>query len=187
MYKLINQQIPVLSVKNFHKLNFLSKRSLVYKISNNEKKYFTLEKGHNFPLYDDLDDFTQKIYKKFIKICKNIFGDISIIQRKQTCFSYHTNYEKNFPIWHNHLNTCTINGVYYINVNPKMGGEISFRDGDKKLIYEPSNYELLIFPNYLYHVVYPIRQNYDRYSLNLEINTSENSYDLFNNLKFMFN
>jgi len=99
--------------------------------------------------------------------------------------------------WHNHLKSCTINGVLYIktikgcglkycenideeiieNLNPE-----EYENGKNIQYIEPEDYDLLIFPDFISHrPVFPESKvgNDYRLSLNFELRCFEKSIDIF--------
>ena len=100
---------------------------------------------------------------------------------KTICWCYRSNVNDSESVWHNHLDTSTINGVYYYQVE---GDGIFFERNGKELHYIPQQGELLIFPNDLNHKPAKTTSENWRYSINMEIKTEESASSLFKNYGF---
>lgn len=138
--------------------------------------------GHNFEILDVGDKFFTKLYDKFFYKSRLIFGDFELSsQNNKNCWCYRSRNEDYNSVYHNHINTSTINAVYYYQI--KKGDSISFLCNQIEKTYYPSKEELIIFPNYLIHKPNkPIGNNY-RYSINMEIITVQSAKHLFNKLQ----
>jgi hypothetical protein len=79
--------------------------------------------------------------------------------------------------WHNHIETSSINGVYYLKVNEDERGILFAHEG-KEYHYMPKNNDLIIFPNYLKHLPLP-SLTATRISINMEIITNEDVDTIF--------
>jgi hypothetical protein len=91
-------------------------------------------------------------------------------------------------VLHNHLNTSTINSVYYLNVpiTASIGqGSISFLLNGNKFTYKPENGDLLIFPDYLDHQINFLDDEEYRVSINMEIKCKESSEELFSRVNIL--
>jgi hypothetical protein len=62
-------------------------------------------------------------------------------------------------IWHNHKDTASIVGVYYVQVDTPIAFE--------NITYQPQNNELLIFSSEVNHKPIPSKNN--RISINMEV------------------
>lgn len=130
-----------------------------------------LVKSNNFKL-DKKYDFINTIYEKFLQESKKLFGAIQLDPtniKDGWAYINNKNFYKNGI--HNHLNTSTINSVYYLNVPDTKTGSINFFDNEHNVIYKhhPKEKELIIFPNYMLHE--PCQSMTDEYriAVNLEI------------------
>ena len=130
-----------------------------------------LVKSNNFKL-DKKYDFINTIYEKFLQESKKLFGAIQLDPtniKDGWAYINNKNFYKNGI--HNHLNTSTINSVYYLNVPDTKTGAINFFDNKHNVIYthHPKEKELIIFPNYMLHD--PCQSMTDEYriAINLEI------------------
>ena len=144
--------------------------------------------GYNFALYDDHTLFFSHLYEKYKTLCHKLFGNFHITPvNKSTCWCYRSNVNdsmetiiKDLPlpydIWHNHLYTSTINGVYYYQVEEDG---ITFEREGKEFHHVPQQGELLIFPNHLNHKPEKATSENWRYSINMEIITEESASTLF--------
>jgi len=92
---------------------------------------------------------------------------------QQHCYAYVSNINDYHPKnrIHNHATTCSVNGVYYLNVPSEQSGMISFyNDNDEQVYtYQPKAFDLLIMPNFMKH--YPHKSLVEEYrvSINIEI------------------
>lgn len=130
-----------------------------------------LLKSNNFKL-DKKYDFINTIYEKFFQESTQLFGEIQLDPtniKDGWAYINNKNFYKNGI--HNHLNTSTINSVYYLNVPDTKTGSINFFDNEHNVIYKhhPKEKELIIFPNYMLHE--PCQSMTDEYriAVNLEI------------------
>lgn len=130
-----------------------------------------LVKSNNFKL-DKKYDFINTIYEKFLQKSTKLFGTIQLNPtniKDGWAYINNKNFYKNGI--HNHLNTSTINSVYYLNVPDAKTGSVNFFDNEHNVIYthHPKEKELIIFPNYMLHE--PCQSMTDEYriAINLEI------------------
>tara|TARA_R110000744_G_scaffold333988_1_gene439392 strand:+ start:470 stop:997 length:528 start_codon:yes stop_codon:yes gene_type:complete len=118
-----------------------------------------------------------KLYSLFIDSCKKKLKKFSVVNNPTKLWSYFT--DKNFhegDIWHNHIGTCTICGVLYLETAKDCG--IEFEDNNKIIYIEPKNYDLLIFPGSLNHRPI-ISNNKKRISINFEVFCHESINQIF--------
>ena len=136
----------------------------------------------NFQVNSKYKDY---LYNIFISRCKKLLNNFSLSNNKLYLWSYYTDKNSNNTIYHNHERTSTINGVIYIKTVNNCG--INFIDeNDKVCYYEPNDFDLLIFPNYLKHK--PVASKLEtRISLNLELECLENVNSIFKNEKTKLN
>jgi hypothetical protein len=130
-----------------------------------------LKQSNNFKL-DKKYNFINSIYEKFFQESTQLFGAIQLDStniKDGWAYINNKNFYKNGI--HNHLNTSTINSVYYLNVPDTKTGSINFFDNEHNIIYthHPKEKELIIFPNYMLHE--PCQSMTDEYriAVNLEI------------------
>ena len=177
------QEYQIISVQNFQDVNSQQRVLINDSI---EKNYLKdpLSKGHtnrgyNFPLYDDHTLFFSYLYEKYKTFCYELFGSFHLtIQNNSRCWCYRSNINDSNAVWHDHLYTSTINGVYYYQVE-KDG--IFFESQGKEFYYVPQQGELLIFPHDLNHKPDIATSANWRYSINMEIITEESASTLFKN------
>ena len=86
-------------------------------------------------------------------------------------------------MWHNHLNTSTINGVYYLNIPENDYVTIDFGLNGNIYTRKVNNYDLIIFPNYLNHKPNRCYKDGYRISINMEITCKESAEYIFNNMR----
>ena len=112
-----------------------------------------------------------KIYQNFLEYSQNRFGKLNIIKEPEV-WALCTNKDNWKSVVHNHIETSTINAVYYLNIpqiNYKNVGDIKLLHNNKWYNYMPSENELLIFPNYLTHDTEYNKTDDFRVSINMEI------------------
>ena len=179
------EQYQLLSIENFQHVSLEDRLKINECI---EKSYLisplsrgNSENGYNFPIIENNILFFFNLYKKYIKLCHNLFGTFHITpQNQSTCWCYRSNLNESNSVWHNHLATSTINGVYYYQVE---GDGIFFERNGKEFHYIPQQGELLIFPDDLNHNAARTTSQNWRYSINMEILTEESSSTLFKKYK----
>lgn len=181
--KKISNFYPILIVKNFYPLDKNMKENVIKTIMKNREKNFYNPKI-NFSITDDDDNFFKNLYEEFIFLSEKIFGNLTYLESNTSkCHCYVTNnngYGSNY--YHDHIDTSTLNGVYYLNIPQTTlinSGSITFNHRGRTVTYKPHNYDLLIFPNYLEHKVNFSNHHEDRISVNMEILCKENPDKLF--------
>lgn len=146
--------------------------------------------GYNFQVSTVYQEY---LYNIFIDHSKKFLNSFTLSNADHRVWCYYAdNSFQQGDVWHNHMNTSTINGVLYLETVKGCGlqystvydcekiGNVSHKDFNTKgLKYlEPKNYDLIIFPNFLNHR--PIfSKKHRRISLNLELSCLENSLDIF--------
>jgi hypothetical protein len=180
--EIVNSDFKIISIKDFYRVNFFHRKLINLILEKNYKKYYEFFEGYNFPIYDFKDKFFYKLYDKFLVESKKIFGEFDVaVNNKNVCWCYRSLGNNYSPIYHNHIKTSTINAVYYYQI--KKGDSITFLQDQKEFKYLPSEGELLIFPNYLLHKPNkPCSVNQYRYSINMEIITTQSSNNIFSRI-----
>lgn len=131
---------------------------------------------HNFEVKPTID--FNRLYKNFEYHAMDSLNKFSLSKENQRrCWAFVSS-RSNAPMyWHNHKETSTINGVYYLKVNEDERG-ILFAHQGKEYHYMPKNNDLIIFPNYLKHLPLP-SLSATRISINMEITTNEDADTIF--------
>lgn len=177
-YKISDDPIPVILIKNFLIPTEKDKINILNNIFKSKKKYDEIEGEKNFYSYqiqEDYNLFLKKLYNQFLLSCFKIFGHLKISKRNvSSCWAYCSSNVDYNSYWHDHKRTSTINAVYYINIPPNSKGPLYFRIPKNNNEYEifsyhPDNYDLLIFPDYLEHKPMPPLTKEYRVCINLEI------------------
>jgi len=173
--------MEIISVKNFYFADQNEKSTIDSEIMQNYKKYFK-PNGYNFEIKEYQTLFFNNLYETFFKKCCEMFGEFTLSSRnKKSIWCYLTNCDSKESFFHDHINTSTINGVYYYKLNEN--DSISFLKNNKEIRYTPEIGELIIFPNTLLHRPdTPTTKSY-RCSFNVEITTEETSEEIFNRIK----
>jgi hypothetical protein len=120
--------------------------------------------------------FEEELSEFFLKECEGIFGKLEL-SKKYTTKCYAFVYNKHFSnigfVIHDHVDTATINGAYYLNVPEVEGntGKISFYDDNESEVfsYQPKTFDFLIFPGWLKHRIHRIDSEEFRITINTEI------------------
>jgi hypothetical protein len=138
-----------------------------------KNQYYFYSDNLNFSLNEDqYRGFTNHLTEFFINSSKEIFGDFNVNSGGR-CYAYVSNTKEYHPKnrIHDHTKTCSINGVYYLNVPSSQSGMISFYDGDDREVYtyQPETFDLLIMPNFTKHYPHKSLTEEYRISINIEI------------------
>lgn len=183
----LSEDFPIFLIENFNTIDDNLRNHLSSIVLYCKKKNHFGHSGGSFLVDFDYDNFFKTSYEKFKDITRHMFNDCHFLWDYQPIYSYCSNKSNHgLGVIHNHINTSTINSVYYLNV-PKLAtnekGSISFFKDNKIFTYKPNNDDLLIFPDYLDHKI----NNYDiddewRISINMEITCIETSDELFNRI-----
>ena len=155
--------LPLISIKNFFNIS-KHKEDLLNEILDQMKN-----DGRQVKLKSN--KVLSKIYQNFLEYSQNRFGKLDIIQEPEM-WALCTNKDNWKSVIHNHIETSTINAVYYLNIpqiDYKNVGDIKLLHNDKWYNYMPSENELLIFPNYLTHDTEYNKTDDFRVSINMEI------------------
>ena len=123
--------------------------------------------------------YKNKLYNLFLNKCRKILNKFTLSDNNFKCWCYLSNKFFKKTMWHNHLNTCTINGVIYLKLCKNEKG-IDFKYNKKIINIIPKELDLLIFPNYLNHLPYPSKTKDTRISINLELRCKEPVEKIFN-------
>jgi len=133
-------------------------------IVDNYHKNLNRDKGYNVPYENDM--LLTKVENSFLQIVTDEFhvteklNDIKL-------WTYCQNKDFSICVNHNHVNTATINGVFY--VNPASSGgklEYTLEDGVHQL--QPKPNKIYLFPYWLYHKPTPQLDNEWRIAVNIE-------------------
>jgi len=176
--KKINFNFPIYSISNFNS-NIKNKKNIIDTVLKN-KKY--KNEGYNYPILEDYDNFFQNLYESYYNICLNKFNlTVNKFKNKSIVWAYVSDKINFNEVWHNHLITSTINGVYYLNI-PENNTSIDFELNNNEFTYHPQENELLIFPNYLNHKPNRCYGDGYRICMNMEIICNETSEELFDRI-----
>lgn len=185
----LNDKFPIYLIKNFETPDENLRKELVLLVLRCKEKNHNSNSG-SFFVDEDMSGFFENLYNKFVDCTYDIFGEyVKIPNKSYNIWSYSSNKFNHGPIpgmIHNHIDTSTINSVYYLNIPQSVTddkGSISFFFNENIFTYKPDNDDFLIFPNYLDHRI----NNYEddeewRVSINMEINCQESSDELFSRI-----
>lgn len=115
--------------------------------------------------FDD-PEYTPIIAQKFEEVVKDIF-DVDEKSRPIKTWIYCQNNKRNKSVWHSHVNTCTVNGVFYIDPPKEGGGLQLFLNGFVDTI-QPKKDKLYLFPYWMDHRPLPQEDDDWRISVNVE-------------------
>ena len=129
------------------------------------------------------NEYFDSLYNVFLKTVKSIFKKFTITERRPAA-AYVSDELYHRGDWHDHLDSSTINAVFYLQTNKNEKG-ILFKDdymNEFKII--PKKYDMLIFPNYAVHYPIPFTHKEKRISINMELKCKETAREIFdiNNL-----
>jgi len=186
-YTKLNKNFPIYLFENFEQVEDNLKNALVAVVLENKFRNHFGKRGGSFLIDEDYRNFFKNLYNKFFEFSKTFFGDFTTSNNSEMCWSYASNQFDHGPgLLHNHINTSTINSVYYLNVPQSTTiseGSISFVLDDQQFSYRPKNGDLLIFPNYLDHKINFLNDEEYRVSINMEIKCEETAEELFSRVK----
>ncbi|MGC1302599.1 MAG: hypothetical protein WA840_09515 [Caulobacteraceae bacterium] len=127
---------------------------------------------YSFPIRS-YDPFFGQLYERFFAECLRTFQPFSLhVTSRRNCFAYVQNNASGASVWHDHLQTSTINGVYYLSV-PDPSGQLWFMFREHVLKTTPEQGWLYLFPRWLLHKPVPQRSPDYRVSLNVELISNE--------------
>lgn len=183
MFKRINSDFPIFVWNNFLNLDDTQRTELMSIVLENKKRNHH-GVGGSFKIDYDPTSFFEELYSKFFDASNEFFGDLNILPNNSyMCWSYSSNDVDHGPgMIHNHMNTSTINSVYYLNVPDSAtleNGSIQFFLEDETFSYRPNRFDLVVFPNYLNHRINYLNDSEYRISINMEILCEEDPYDIF--------
>lgn len=183
MFKRINSNFPIFVWNNFLNLDDAQRIELMNIVLENKKRNHH-GVGGSFKIDYDPTSFFQELYSKFFNVSNQFFGDLNVLPNNSTmCWSYSSNDVDHGPgMIHNHINTSTINSVYYLNVPDSAtveNGSIQFFLNNQTFSYRPNRFDLVVFPNYLNHKINYLNDPEYRISINMEILCEEEPYDIF--------
>ena len=181
----IDKKLNIISIKNFYTIDDIERNEINFELEKNYLKFYNPKIGYNYSILEYKNLFFKNFYDKFLKISYEIFGNFSLLEKnKNNCWCYKSLLDDYVSEYHNHINTSTINGVYYYQIS--KDDSISFFDYEKnEITYYPEQNEILIFPNHLVHKPNkPSDKSFGkcRYSINVEIFTKESSIELFSRI-----
>tara|TARA_R110002126_G_scaffold37980_1_gene113875 strand:- start:4822 stop:5343 length:522 start_codon:yes stop_codon:yes gene_type:complete len=132
--------------------------------------------GYNYEI--DLNNDFVNLYQLFLKKCKDTFKKISFIDPTPRCLCCLIDKDTYENSWHDHLDTCTVNGVFYLKLADTERG-IAFNLNERNKII-PDEFDLLIMKNSLKHKpLLPKRKNDCRISINMSVFCKEDANSIF--------
>ena len=113
------------------------------------------------------------LYDRFHAECERTFEPFTLHpQSQRQVFAYVQDNVRGASVWHDHLTTSTINGVYYLSA-PPASGQLWFLFRETLLKTSPQEGWLYLFPRWLLHKPIPQQAPFHRISLNVELITNE--------------
>jgi hypothetical protein len=179
---------PIYLIKDFEQVEDSLRIALMAVVLENKVRNHR-GNGGSFLINEDYRNFFKSLYTKFFECSKTLFGNFTTSDNNESCWSYVSNkFDHGAGLIHNHLNTSTINSVYYLNVPQTasiFNGSISFLLNGTRFTHKPKNGDLLIFPNYLDHQINFLDDEEYRVSINMEIKCKESSEELFSRVNIL--
>lgn len=127
---------------------------------------------HNFLVRSE-HPFWGALYDRLLAACEAYFWPLTPHPTStRRCWAYVQSCDVASPVWHDHLNTSTVNGVYYLSV-PDPRGQIWFQHLERIFRVTPEEGYLYIFPRWLAHKPIPQQERQHRVSLNIELISCE--------------
>lgn len=130
-----------------------------------------LNNNYNFLLNAKYFEVEYELCKLLLNYSKQLYNiDLECVKTTGV-YAYVSNQNFYDSVIHNHKETHTITGVYYINVPKSNGGELNFYDNDYKFLtkIKPKTNDFIIFDGSLNHQPLPSNSNEYRISLNTGI------------------
>jgi hypothetical protein len=172
----------IYTIKNFYTVNPIRKQWLKKIIDRDYENDIGVPGYFSFPI-TNRSKFFKDLYEKYLVETKKLFGEYTLdSSNKDTIWCYRSKLTDYHSVWHDHINTSTINAVYYFQIN--KGDSVSFNNNGIIENYEMDENELIIMPNYLIHRPNSPVGNKVRYSLNMEIKTKQSVHKVFKCTKF---
>lgn len=141
----------------------------------NEKPYQYYNQWNNQALNENnpiTKNVSESLYNIFLSRINSIFKNYTIYEENdRVVYSYVSNKDFINANWHNHNNTGSISGVFYIKCVEGCG--IQFRDKGHVTYIEPKENELYIFPSNLDHYPLPATNEELRISCNMNLMCKE--------------
>lgn len=126
--------------------------------------------SYNFPV--DGAPF-EALYDLFWGACAAAFGPLSLHpNNSRQAWAYVQDHAKFAEVWHDHLRSATINGVYYLSV-PDPSAQLWCQHLERRIELTPEAGVLYLFPRWLAHKPRPQRSATPRVSINIELTTRE--------------
>ena len=137
--------------------------------------------GYTFEIMDPYNDFAE-LYNIFVELARQVFENFRFsVKQKNWCWANVYNSSNNKTNMHNHVNTSTINGVFYLHVPTLPDGEGGLQITNNGVVdtFYPETGDLLIMPSWMLHQ--PCNHSSEEYriSINMEINTIESVDNLY--------
>ena len=149
---------------NFEKLNAAHKSSMIKKFKKDKLSSELTTGGYNTE-YDD-EAYRRTIEKAFLNIIEDTFRVSDSFVPVKT-WIYVQNKERFNSVWHTHVNTSSVNAVFYIDP-PKKGGGLNLRLNGKEVVIYPAVNKLYMFPYWMEHRPLPQDDDDWRISVNIE-------------------
>jgi len=168
----INNLIHLTNIKN--KIELI-KEELIQECINSKPKKYKDNKTFNYKVNSKHKEY---LYNIFIEYALNNLNKFTLKNKDFNIWCYYSDNTFDKSVWHNHINTSTINGVLYLQL-PKENGGIDFIKNNIILNIKPRMYDFIMFPNYLNHLPYPSTTEEKRLSINLELRCNEDANYIF--------
>ena len=154
---------------NFEELNNCHKDKMINQFK--QDKIFQNLGGGGYNTYYKDQEYNSIISEAFSKIVHENFEVSKLLKPIKTWIYAQTDRYWS-SVWHNHVNTSSINAVYYIDP-PKRGGGLNLRLYGTEHIIHPEPNIIYIFPYWLEHRPLPQEDSAWRISVNIEYMCSQ--------------
>ena len=125
----------------------------------------------------------QLLYNEFEKVIFDTFKKVTPLKNTwhniPKCWAYVFDNTTHVTSWHNHIDSATINGVFYLKLTGKKENGIGFRYEENEFAIVPNEFDLLIFSGKTEHIPLRPDNNSLRISINMECMCEESIDELF--------
>ena len=143
--------------------------------------------GTDFNFTVKMTSLYQQLYNEFQKLILETFVNVTPLNdawhNNPKCWAYlfdeTTSKYADIGQWHNHIDSSTINGVFYLKLAGDKENGIGFKSDNNNTTIMPEEFDMLIFSGDTMHI--PLRPDDKsfRLSINLECMCEESIKDLF--------
>ena len=146
--------------------------------------------GNDFSFPVKMTNNYQLLYKEFNKFIDESFSKFTRLENtyhnQPKCWAYLFDDSTRNTSWHNHIDSASINGVFYLKLTGEKENGILFRNDNTEFSVIPDEFDLLLFAGNTDHYPMPPDNRDLRLSINMESMCEESVSDIFrkDNLKY---